>query len=111
MMASVVGTYDMSVCGDCVYWQAYGGTGIDGTPVESDYIRLLAWQGMAQTIGADDLVLGYKDPETGKHCQHDEECYCHEPYFSHRDCDLCGQIAGNRYDVVVTGFKSSKVGA
>ena len=109
-MASVVGTYDMSVCGDCVYWAEYRET-VSDIPDHNDGGRIKGWREIAYYLGTNDLVMGSRDVSTGEVCAHDYECYCHEPYFSHRDCDLCGQIAGNRYDVIVTGFKSSKVGA
>lgn len=111
MADRVVGTYHMAVCSDCVYWSAYGGSGVDGARVESDNDRTRAWLDMAEAIGAHDLVLGYRDEETGDVCRHEGECYCIESYFSHRDCDLCGQIAGSRWDVVITGFAPSKAGA
>lgn len=103
-MEAIRDTYTLSVCPDCIMWDTYDGSGMDGARVDSDDIRDKAWNELADAIGAQDMDMSYRDPDTNEPCAHDGECYCRDTHFSRAACELCGQIAGTRYSVIITGF-------
>ena len=88
-------TYDLTVCGDCIYADANGWDEHETGRETPDPAPLALVNG---------LVFGEAPCPT--HIEEHEECQCmSEPHFSHSPCDGCGNTyAGDRYDIVAVKF-------
>lgn len=83
-------TYELSLCGDCVYMDANGWHEDEtGRPLP-DPVPLSRLEGISH-IG----------PRTCPACECPEECDVSEGYFSWSACDGCGcTLGGTRYDYI-----------